>query len=295
LNERLPVLLAVALALAPLATAEHGQTAQRPSAGHPPIAAPAKTERRVPFRVGEQLSYNISWSSFVTATAATATVTVREKKPAYGSVAYYIVAEGRPTPVVAIFYSLYYKVDTWLDAYTLLPLRASEYSQERGLRQNKVTLFDQARGRARFEVQSTTTNPAGSGLPFDSAQGRQAGTVQLPPQTQDPLSAIFALRASPMKAGTRTLMPVTFNGSVYQVQVTIDGRESLETAVGRLQAWRITPVMLESGGEVASPRGMTLWISDDARRLPLKMQVELPAGRFDLTLKEVNSGTPAGR
>ena len=295
MNERLPVLLAVALALAPLATAEHGQTAQRPSAGHPPIAAPAKTERRVPFRVGEQLSYNISWSSFITATAATATVTVREKKPAYGSVAYYIVAEGRPTPVVAIFYSLYYKVDTWLDAYTLLPLRASEYSQERGLRQNKVTLFDQARGRARFEVQSTTTNPAGSGLPFDSAQGRQAGTVRLPPQTQDPLSAIFALRASPMKAGTRTLMPVTFNGSVYQVQVTIDGREPLETAVGRLQAWRITPIMLESGGEVASPRRMTLWISDDARRLPLKMQVELPAGKFDLTLKEVNSGTPAGR
>jgi hypothetical protein len=87
-----------------------------------------------------------------------------------------------------------------------------------------------------------------------------------------------------MKAGTRTLTPVTFNGSVYQVQVTIDGRESLETAVGRLRAWRITPVMLESGRQVASPRGMTLWISDDARRLPLKMEVELPAGKFDLTL-----------
>ena len=280
------VLLLFALVLTPLATAGHGQIAQRPSATRPTIAAPAKIERRVPFKGGERLSYDISWSSFITATAATATITVSEKKPAYGSLAYYIAAEGRPTPFVALFYPLYYKADTWLDVYTLLPLRASVYSQERDRRQNRVTLFDQARGEARFEVQSTTAGSPGPGLLFDSAQSTPAVTMQLPPRTHDPLSAIFALRASPMKAGTRTLIPMTFNGNVYQVQVTIDRRESLRTSVGTLPAWRMTPVVLENGRESASFRGMTLWISDDARRLPLRMQVELPTGRFELTLKE---------
>jgi hypothetical protein len=269
----LPVVVALAVALAPLGA----QKRQVPLGAPPPrqLSAPAPFERAVPFQVGEQLSYQITWSSFITATAATATFSIREKRPAYGSLAYYIVAEGRPTPVLAIFYSLYYKADTWLDARTLLPLRASVFSQERGRRENKTTLFDQTHGTARYEVEATTR----SGAP-----GIEARTLELPPRTQDPLSAVFAIRALEMTAGTRTLMPMTFNGALYQVQVTIDGRESLKTPMGRLPAWRITPVMLERGRPVASPRGMTLWMSDDARRLPLKMEVELPSGRFNLTL-----------
>ena len=47
----------------------------------------------------------------------------------------------------------------------------------------------------------------------------------------------------------------------------------------------LTPVLLERGTPVASPRAMTLWISDDARRLPLKMQVEMAAGTFVLTIR----------
>jgi hypothetical protein len=78
---------------------------------------------------------------------------------------------------------------------------------------------------------------------------------------------------------------MTLNGVVYQLQVTIDGRESLRTAVGTSPAWRMTPVLLERGTPVASPRAMTLWISDDARRLPLKMQVEMAAGTFVLTIR----------
>ncbi len=244
-------------------------SAQRATPSRPP-AAPAKAERTVPFRAGEQLSYDITWSSFITATAATATVTVREKRAAYGSLAYYIVAEGRPTPILAMLYTLYYKADTWLDAYTLLPLRASVFSQEGGRRENKATLFDQARGIARFELQegskSTTRN------------------LKVPARTQDALSAVFALRGSPMTAGTRMLMPMTFNGNLYQLQVTIEGRESLKTRMGTRPAWRLRPVLLEEGRPAESPRGMTLWLSDDARRLPLKMQVELPTGRFDLTM-----------
>ncbi len=258
---------AVALAIAPLA-------AQRPAAPPRPVPpkrtapAPARAEAVVPFRVGEQLSYDISWSSFITATAATATVSVREKRWAYGSLAYYLVAEGRPTSIVAMFYSVYYKADSWLNAYDLLPLRASVFSQERDRRQNKITLFDQSRGRAEFEVEGT--------------KSRQ--TLRVPPRTQDPLSAVFALRSLPLARGTRTQMPITFNGAVYQVEVTVNGQEPVQTPTGRRTAWRLTPVVQEKGSSVASPRGMTMWLSADARRLPLKMQVELPMGQFVLTL-----------
>jgi len=266
-SRRLLVVIALLAVLVPLsaqrATPPRARTPSRP-------AAPAKTERRVPFRVGEQLSYAITWSSFITATAATATVAVREKRPAYGSLAYYVVAEGRPTPIVAMLYSLYYKADSWLDAYTGLPLRASVFSQERARRQSEVTLFDRAHGTARHEVQEGSSS--------------SARNLAVPARTHDPLSAIFALRGSPMAAGTRVLMPMAFNGNLYQVQVTIERRESLRTPLGTLPAWRLAPVLLDDGKPTDSPRGMVLWISDDGRRLPLKMQVELPTGRFDLTI-----------
>ena len=70
-------------------------SAQRKAA---PAAVP-RAERTVPFRVGETLTYDVSWSSFVT--AGTAVATVKEKKPSFNSTAYYIVAEGRPTREVA--------------------------------------------------------------------------------------------------------------------------------------------------------------------------------------------------
>ena len=71
------------------------RTPARPA---PPTAA---REAAVPFRVGEALTFDVSWSQFIT--AGTATTRVVEKKPSSGSTAYAIVADGRPVPLVARF------------------------------------------------------------------------------------------------------------------------------------------------------------------------------------------------
>src|SRR6266568_2197071 len=104
-----------------------------------PLSAQPKA---VPFKVGETLTYDVSWSTFLT--AGTAVLTVQEKKPSYNSTAYYIVAEGRPTPLLAKLYSLYYKMDTLLDSFTLLPHRGSVYSEEGSKHRFKSTRFDRA-------------------------------------------------------------------------------------------------------------------------------------------------------
>src|SRR5437763_16823787 len=72
-----------------------------------------RAERAVPFSVGETLTYDVSWSTLPA--AGTAVTMVKEKKPSYNSVAYYIVAEGRPTALVARLFPLNYKIDTLLD------------------------------------------------------------------------------------------------------------------------------------------------------------------------------------
>ena len=112
---------------------------------HGPPAEPA-----VPFTVGETLEYDVGWSSYLT--AGTATLAIREKKPSYGSVAYYAVAEGRATGVVAALYHVYYKADTLLDVYSLLPQRGSIYGEEGRRRRMRATRFDQAKRTAQYEV-----------------------------------------------------------------------------------------------------------------------------------------------
>jgi hypothetical protein len=241
----------------------------------PPSKRPA-TERPVPFKPGETLGFDVSWSNFVT--AGTATVTVKEKRPSFGSVAYYIVAEGRPTPLLSKIYTLYYKVDTLLDAYTLLPQRGSVYSEEGRRRRLKVTSFDHRARKAQYEVQTATTVKE---------------ELKLPPYVQDALSAIYVIRSLPLSAGGKMTMPVSDSGKNYRVQLTVGASETVRTPLGALRAWRITPVILGEDGKPEG-RGMALWLSDDARRLPLKIEGQLTVGKFVITLRDVkgNEASP---
>lgn len=250
-------------AFAPLA----GQTRPAP---RPPraTAPPARTERPVPFRVGESLAYDVSWSSFVTAGAAT--VTVREKRASHGSSAYYIVAEGRPTPLLSKLYTLYYRADTLLDAFTLLPQRGSIYSEEGGERRTKIVSFNQGSRTAVYEVQAAT---------------RVRRDLSLPPHAQDALSALYVMRALPMKPGTSITMPVSDSGRTYKVQVTVGAAEPVRTGLGTLNAWRVTPTLYDERGRPTG-RQLALWISDDARKLPVRLQADLAVGSFVLTLRE---------
>jgi hypothetical protein len=244
----------------------------RPVAKPAPKPAAPKVERPVPFVLGETLAYDISWSTFLT--AATATVSVKEKRPSYDSLAYYIVAEGQPTALVAALYKLYYKADTLLDAYTLLPQRGSLYSREAGRQHLRATRFLQEARKAEYEVQSGATLSN-----IDTHLD-----LPMPAATQDALSAIYALRAMELKPGASLILPVSINGAVYRVRVVAGNKEPVTCGLGTLTAWKLTPSLLDAQDEPEA-QNMAIWISDDRRRLPLLMQADFPVGTFKLTLR----------
>ncbi len=254
------VLLGVAFTVAAPALVETQRARQTES----------RAERPVPFKAGEALTYDVTWSNFLT--AGTATVTVREKRPSFGSEAYHIVAEGKPSALLAALYPVYYKADTLLETRTLLPQRGAIYSSEGDRRRLRETRFDHAARRARYSVQGG-----------DPLAAMSSDETPLPPQTQDPLSAVFVIRAMPMTPGTTVTLPVAMNGTVKKLQVVFGQREQVRTGIGELPAWRIVPTFVE-GADESDGKGLVLWISDDARRLPLKLQGEMPMGAFVLTL-----------
>jgi Protein of unknown function (DUF3108) len=230
--------------------------------------AQARKERPVPFSVGEKLAYDVSWSSFIT--AGTATLSVQEKKPSYESVAYYIVAEGQPTALLSKLYELYYKADTLLDAYSLLPQRGSVFSREGKRQRMKITKFNHKANTARYEVRT------GDVVEKD---------LKISAGSQDPLGAIYMLRAVTLKAGDRFSVPICDAGETYTIDIAVAAPEPVKSRLGEVRAWRITPSLPKDRDTGA--RRLTLWLSDDARRLPVRMEAQLAVGSFDLTLRDV--------
>src|SRR5687767_12439301 len=89
-----------------------------------PVLRPAAAQGRdaaVPFKVGERLTYDVTWSTFLV--AGTAYATVAAKLDGQGAPAYHLVADGRPIPLLRRLYNVYYKMESMLDTGTLLPQR----------------------------------------------------------------------------------------------------------------------------------------------------------------------------
>jgi hypothetical protein len=248
--------------------------AQRPAKGAPPAKTPAKTapkapaERRVPYAVGELLSYDVSWSSYVT--AGTLTLKVESKKPSYSSTAYYVTAEAQSTGMLAKLYPLYYKADTLIDSFTLLPQRGSLYSRENRRERLKITTFDHAKKTGLFEMKTAS---------------HMRKDLKLPALTQDLLSAIYVLRAIQPRTGDRLEVPVSDSGWLYKVTFVIGAVESVKKADGTaVPALKVTPEVVDEGGKRAAS-GTVFWLSNDAALKPVRIEGALAAGRIVIALK----------
>lgn len=255
-------MLALALSwLPPALTAQQPRTPARPRT--------AAREAAVPFSVGETLTYDVSWSQFLT--AGTAVTRVVEKKVSAGSSAYAIVADGRPVPLVARFYPLYYKMESLVDSATLLVHSTLLYQEEGGGKKQATTRFDRPRRRAYYERQADT--PARSDF-------------AIPPNVQDGLATLYAVRGRAFKSGDRLTVPVADDGAMYTVDFEVSGPERVRVPFADTNAWNLRVAIADAQGKPVAGNAR-IWISTDARRAPLKLQADLAVGSFVLALKDM--------
>ena len=263
----------VAFVLACLAATQVlvGQTTTR----KPAPAAPAKPrgEVVVPFRAGEMLTYDVSYSTL--RHGRTVTLQVQAKRPSYNSVACYVVAEARPTPLMSKLYTLYYKADVLMDVYTLLPQRAGVYSEEGQRHQMKVTTFDNAARKATFE--NVTAEERQARIP-------RAGV------TQDALSAIYVMQGAAAEGRREGNNP----GCDRWTQLPGAGERrwnggAEDRGRGHFQTFRLRTALSDENGR-PSGRPIQIWISDTPGRVPVKLQSDLSIGSFVLTLNQAKLG-----
>ena len=227
----------------------------------------ATRDAAVPFKVGETLGYDVTWSSYLTAGSAVTRVAARQRSA--DSTAYSIVAEGRPVGLLAKLYTLNFRMDTLLDSVALLPHRSSLALEESTGRHRSTTTFDRKADRVFFEVQGD----AAFKVDFEA-----------PPQVQDGLSALYVLRAMAFRTGARFMLPITDEGFLYNMRVDTGPEERVRVPAGEFPAWNLQVAIVDAEG-LSPPTKATVWISTDARRLPVKLEAGLPMGTFVLALR----------
>lgn len=151
---------------------------------------------------------------------------------------------------------------SWVDAGSLRPRRYADETVDRS-------------GRAASEARLGRGPAVRIDWTVGSRRGVNAFVRQ--PDVLDALSAIYFLRAAELRTGARLCFDLVSGRHAWRVSGSVAGAERVETPAGAFLAVRIDGRAARTDQPRETAR-LTLWVSADARRLPVKVQLETGAG-----------------
>lgn len=215
-----------------------------------------------PLKVGEKLTYNITWKKVP---AGKRTDWIIKQDTVNGEDVYHIQSQMQTRALFRV-YSFQNQSETHFNPATLAPVRFQNRLKDRRYRATVKTDFQD--GEAEYEKVSRPKPK--------SPQKREAKTIEIPPGTQDELSFIYFLRSKQLALGKIYFFPLLAKGKVHKATLTVERRELIKNKVlGHVR----TLVLRTSEGD-------RFWITDDKRRLPIKIQVNKLGGLI-ATLTEI--------
>ncbi|WP_372752943.1 DUF3108 domain-containing protein [Labilibaculum sp.] len=170
---------------------------------------------------------------------------------------------------VGLFNSLYKVKDTYesfIDPKSLLPEKAIRDIREGNYERYNEVVFD----RQKNEVNST-----------------RSGIHKVPVGTQDILSAFYFARVNyfnpDLKVGEVVKIQTFFSDKLFLLQFRFMGYENIDSKIGEVRCYKFIPIV-ETGRAFKDKDDMTIWISADANRIPVRVQFDLFIGslRCDL-------------
>jgi len=106
---------------------------------------------------------------------------------------------------------------------------------------------------------------------------------------QDVLSMIYYLRTQSLEVGKNFEITVVDSGRMFRVPVAVRERKRINTALGRVDAVRVEPAIFGPESMIKSNGKISIWITDDSRRLPVWAEVKVNLGTVDIKLKRVGN------
>jgi hypothetical protein len=114
-------------------------------------------------------------------------------------------------------------------------------------------------------------------------------------QLQDVLSAIYFIRTQPLEVGKTFDVFIGDGGRVYTIPVKVVEKKRMKTVLGRVEVLHVQPELFGKDRLIDDEKGeFSMWITDDARHIPVGGRVKTDYGTFEIKLKRiVNPTEPA--
>jgi len=216
----------------------------------------------------ENLVYEISWAGIP---VGEATLSVPGLVSFNGAPAYHIVSNADSNDFADAFYKVRDVNEAWLDARTLDSLGYYKKLREGHFYRDEWVLYNQKDHR----FLAKTVNRDGS-------FSWHGGTV--PVSVQDVLSSLYYIRSQPLVPGKDIILDVNTKEN-WPLVVHVLGRHVIKTPAGTFHTILVKPAVRRDGIFIQKGRNLQIWLTDDARHIPVLMRVELFFGHVEASLK----------
>jgi hypothetical protein len=214
---------------------------------------------RVPFGAGEKLVFSVQYGLV---TAGEATLEVRNLAAIGGRTSYRIVSDARTNDFFSKFFEVRDRYESYMDTTNLYSLRYEKHVREGKFKRDDIVDFDQVAHRAVYKNRN----------------------VPIPPRTQDVLSAMYYVRTLPLEVGQSISLANHTDGKNYPLIIKVLRRERVKVDAGEFDCVVVEPI-LRGPGVFTQQGRLSVWLTDDRRRLPVLMKSKVVIGSVAAVLK----------
>jgi hypothetical protein len=233
-------------------------------------AGTAVAGQKMPFVPGERLVFALSWGVIP---AGTATLEVGPMANVNGQDCYHFILTAESNDFVDIFYKVRDRIESFVDTGMTRSLLYTKKQREGSTHRDVTVFFDWDKKR----VQRTNFDK------FEDSAAVSDGCF-------DPLSAFYFARMKPLNKDRVIERPVTDGKKVVIGKATVLRRETLVVGNHRYDTFLLQPELKHVGGvfEKSKNANIHVWVTADARRIPVKVQSKVAVGSFVGELIAIN-------
>ena len=230
------------------------------------VLAPLDTLRvmsQSAFVLGERLVYDVGYS-FIT--AGEAVFAIPRIDTVNGRECFQILFTVNSTPSFSWIYKVEDRYETMLDTKGLFPWRFSQRIREGKYKRDFSAEFDQVNLVARTSE----------------------GEHPIPPYVHDIVSAFYYARAldlSQARPGDKIYLQNFYKDSTYQLAIKFLGYQRVDVDAGTFDCIIVEPLIKE-GGLFKSEGRVLIWMTNDERKVPVKVSTKVAVGSIDAELRE---------
>ncbi|MBC3758290.1 DUF3108 domain-containing protein [Hyunsoonleella sp. SJ7] len=228
----------------------------------------AVAQQESAFDTGEWFKFKMSYSSWLK--AGNATLTVKDGRIGEKDV-YHVVGKGWTTGMIKWFFKVKDRYESYFDKETIVPYKFVRNIDEGGHTKDIEIDFDQENNKAHVNNKKHKTQKV-----FDTR-----------PDIQDMVSTFYYLRnnvnTDTLKTGDEVRVDMFFDEENYGFKLKYLGEETIETDFGMVKTLKFRPYVM-AGRVFKEEESLTLWVSKDKNKVPLRVQADLAVGslRADL-------------